>query len=61
MVSLVISDDGVGFEPGWLGAGVPSGLGLVSMRERAAQLNGTFEFDTAPGRGTRILVRIPFR
>jgi signal transduction histidine kinase len=37
------------------------GLGLVMMRERAGQLNGTFDFDTAPGRGTTIHVVIPFR
>jgi signal transduction histidine kinase len=31
------------------------------MRERASQLNGTFEFESAPGRGTTISVEIPFR
>jgi len=31
------------------------------MRERAGQLNGTFEFDSAPGEGTTITVVIPFR
>ena len=58
-VLLTISDDGVGFDAGRLGA--PGGLGLVMMRERATQLNGTFEFDSAPGRGTTINVIIPFR
>jgi signal transduction histidine kinase len=59
MVSLTISDDGVGFEPARLGSS--GGLGLVMMRERATQLNGTFEFESAPGRGTTIRVVIPFR
>jgi signal transduction histidine kinase/ligand-binding sensor domain-containing protein len=58
-VSLEVSDDGAGFDPGQLGAS--GGLGLVMMRERATQLNGTFEFDSAPGRGTTIRVTIPFR
>jgi len=31
------------------------------MRERASQLNGTFEFASAPNRGTTIKVVIPFR
>jgi signal transduction histidine kinase len=31
------------------------------MRERATQLNGTFDFQSAPGRGTTITVVIPFR
>jgi len=59
-VSLSVSDDGVGFDPGHQSH--PSGgLGLIMMRERATQLNGTFEFDSAPGRGTTISVVIPFR
>jgi signal transduction histidine kinase len=31
------------------------------MRERATQLNGTFDFESTPGRGTTIKVVIPFR
>jgi len=58
-VSLTVSDDGVGFEPGRLGTA--GGLGLVMMRERASQLNGRFEFESTPGRGTTIGVVIPFR
>jgi signal transduction histidine kinase len=58
-VSLVVSDDGGGFDPGRLSTA--GGLGLVMMRERATQLNGTFEFESAPGHGTTITVVIPFR
>jgi signal transduction histidine kinase len=54
-----VSDDGVGLDRNRLAAG--GGLGLVMMRERAAQLNGTFDFDSAPGRGTTIRVTVPFR
>jgi signal transduction histidine kinase/ligand-binding sensor domain-containing protein len=59
VVSLSVADDGVGFDPSRLGTS--GGLGLVMMRERASQLNGTFEFESAPGRGTTIKVVIPFR
>ena len=59
MVSLVIADDGAGFDPTRLGTS--GGLGLIMMRERASQLNGTFAFESAPGRGTTITVVIPFR
>jgi two-component system NarL family sensor kinase len=59
VVSVSVADDGVGFDPGRLGTS--GGLGLVMMRERASQLNGTFEFESAPGRGTTIKVVIPFR
>jgi signal transduction histidine kinase/ligand-binding sensor domain-containing protein len=58
-VSLSVSDDGVGFDASRLSS--PGGLGLITMRERASQLDGTFEFDSAPGRGTTIQVVIPFR
>jgi signal transduction histidine kinase len=55
-VGLQIADSGVGFDP----KNVPSaGLGLVSMQERVAVLNGQVAIDAAPGRGTRIEVRIP--
>jgi two-component system CheB/CheR fusion protein len=57
---LVIEDDGVGFDPGeaagWEGG---RGLGLVGMRERAALLGGSFEFESAPGKGTTVFARIP--
>jgi signal transduction histidine kinase/ligand-binding sensor domain-containing protein len=59
VVSLTVTDDGRGFDRTRLAGG--GGLGLVMMRERASQLNGTFEFESAHGRGTTIKVVIPFR
>ncbi len=56
---LTISDDGAGFDPAEVERHGPSGLGLVGIRERVAQLHGTVEIDTAPLAGTRIVVRIP--
>ena len=58
-VSLVVADNGVGFDTGRLNT--VGGLGLVMMRERASQLNGTFHFETVPHGGTTIRVAIPFR
>jgi signal transduction histidine kinase len=49
-----ISDDGVGFR---LESG--AGVGLLSMRERAAEAGGSCLVESAPGRGTRILVHLP--
>ncbi|MGO9841357.1 MAG: two-component regulator propeller domain-containing protein [Candidatus Acidiferrales bacterium] len=58
-VCLSVSDDGVGFSTD--GSEKSGGLGLINMRERVRQLNGTFEFDSAPGRGTTVKVEVPFR
>ena len=58
MVSLTVSD-GRGFDRNRMVT--PGGLGLITMRERASQLNGTFELESEPGRGTTIRVAIPFR
>jgi len=45
------------------GCGVPAehraGVGLTSMRERAAELGGTCVIEPAPGAGTRIYARLP--
>ena len=59
LVVLTVTDDGQGFDANRVG-GV-RGLGLINMRERARQLNGTFELDSAPRRGTTVKVTIPFR
>jgi len=52
---LTLEDDGDGFDPS---AG--HGLGLVIMRERAHSVGGRLEIDAAPGRGTRIRLRLPY-
>ncbi|WP_448002260.1 ATP-binding protein [Agromyces bauzanensis] len=49
-----VDDDGVGIPPR-----VRGGLGLASMRERAAELGGSARFGTAPGGGGRVTVRLP--
>ena len=58
-VHLSVSDDGVGCTPDKVGKS--GGLGLVNMRERVLQLNGTFDFDSEPGHGTTVRVTVPFR
>jgi signal transduction histidine kinase/ligand-binding sensor domain-containing protein len=56
---LSVSDDGIGCIPDQVGRS--GGLGLINMRERVLQLNGTFEFDSKPGHGTTVKVEVPFR
>ncbi|MCB9150471.1 MAG: GAF domain-containing sensor histidine kinase [Caldilineaceae bacterium] len=53
---LTISDNGQGIELNQLG-----GIGIQSMRERAAELGGTFTIYPTKPVGTRIEVRLPWR
>jgi signal transduction histidine kinase len=53
VVEVSISDDGVG------GADPDRGSGLVGLRDRVEALGGTIETTSPPGRGTRLLARIP--
>ena len=54
----VIEDNGRGFVPESRRDGRP-GLGLLSIRERAAQLGGRAEITSTPGAGTRVTVEVP--
>lgn len=52
---LEIHDDGSGLLPD-----CNPGVGLRSMRERAEELGGRCEIDSAPGRGMRVTAYLPF-
>lgn len=58
-VALEIADDGQGFDAEAAQAVADQGLGLRSMRERAAALGARLHVDTAPGRGSRLTVTLP--
>jgi signal transduction histidine kinase len=59
IVCLEITDDGRGFAPNSDYAGH---LGLVSMRERAAQWGGKVEIESSPVRsGVRVFVTLPLK
>jgi signal transduction histidine kinase len=56
-VRLSVEDDGVGIDTD----GPSPGFGLENMRQRAAELAGTFEISRAPGRGTTADVTLPVK
>jgi signal transduction histidine kinase len=56
---MTIEDDGVGFEPAAAARAADRGLGLISIRERVAHLQGTLRVESAPGKGTRLVVEMP--
>lgn len=60
-VSIVIKDDGQGFDVARTEANLHKNknLGLLSMRERAELEKGTLEIRSQPGRGSEVKVEIP--
>ena len=57
-VSVVVEDDGVGFEPGRERDG---GLGVLGMRERVGLLGGRLTIESRPGAGTTFVAEVPLR
>jgi signal transduction histidine kinase len=56
---LEISDDGIGFTPAMDGKG--GGFGIPGMQERSRKIGGTLQIDSAPGKGTKIVVQVPLK
>mgnify|MGYP001759705262 FL=1 len=59
--SLLVQDDGRGFDPAQVSGRVSSagGLGLTQMRERMESRGGQYRVISAPGQGTRVEARLP--
>jgi signal transduction histidine kinase len=51
-----IEDDGIGFDTT---AGQRTGIGLLGIQERVAELGGSVHIDTGEGKGTKLILRIP--
>lgn len=56
---VAIEDDGVGFDAGPGGHERAGTFGLLTMRERAEAVGGTFRLTTTPGSGTRVELQVP--
>jgi signal transduction histidine kinase len=57
-ISLTIEDDGIGFADKEIMA--KKSIGLLAMKERCNMINGYFEITGIPGRGTKVVVTVPF-
>jgi two-component system sensor histidine kinase DegS len=53
---LMIEDDGKGFDTG----GQKEGFGLHNLAARTKLLDGNLHIDSSPGKGTTILIKIPY-
>ncbi len=62
-IVMVIEDDGKGFDLKTTKTEKKSrhGFGLTNMRERVLFLDGHYELESTPGRGTKIEVRVPLK
>jgi signal transduction histidine kinase len=60
-IVATIEDDGCGFAAEGLSTHETpgNGAGLLGMRERVGPLGGKFDLWSSPGKGTRLLVKIP--
>jgi len=56
-INIIIEDNGVGFDSSK--ADTADGMGLQNIKKKIAQLGGTLEIDSTPGRGTTIIIDIP--
>ncbi len=59
-VSVIVEDDGRGFDVSAPEARLNGGVGLVGLVRRAAQVGGRVQIDSTPGWGTRIRADLPY-
>ena len=57
---IVISDDGIGFDPAHVNTDAGKHFGLIFMRERMAQIGGSVTIESQPGSGAIVLLAVPF-
>ena len=60
-LTLVVADDGRGFDPEHAPSRQNGHFGLTGMQERARLIRAEVMLDSSPGEGTRVRVRLPLR
>ena len=58
-LTVLVADNGVGFDPA--ASGDEAGIGLKNLESRMAYLGGRVYFDAMPGRGTTVTLGLPLR
>lgn len=59
-IEIIFEDDGIGFNVTQVEENeLESGLGLRSIKERIHQLQGTFQIESQPGKGTILHIQFP--
>jgi signal transduction histidine kinase len=61
-IIIKVSDQGRGFNPEILDSStIDTGLGLLSIRERANYIGGSLKIESRPAQGSQITLRIPLK
>ena len=58
-IRIAVTDDGCGFDLAGQNADAGKHFGLMSMRERMAQVGGSISIDSRPGSGTTVKLELP--
>ena len=58
-MTIAIRDNGKGFDPSAAEAR-STRLGMTTMQERVIAAGGSLEIESAPGKGTTLMARVPF-
>ncbi len=60
-IKVIVSDKGKGFDPDLIKKRTPESLsfGLFSIQQRLSHIGGNMQIETAPGKGTRIILTVP--
>jgi two-component system, NarL family, sensor histidine kinase DegS len=58
-VIFIIEDDGLGFDTATTKS--KKSFGILGMKERVLLLQGKFDLESSPGKGTKITIGIPLR
>jgi two-component system nitrate/nitrite sensor histidine kinase NarX len=59
-LTIIIEDDGQGFDPAHLPADGRDHFGLKVMRARSVRLGGQIQIESQPGQGSRITLTWPY-
>jgi PAS domain S-box-containing protein len=61
-LAIMVSDAGKGFDTSALETFTgKTGLGLISLRERASYIGGSLTIESTPGKGSRFILRVPIQ
>lgn len=59
ILTLVIKDNGLGFDTGAVEMEAGESYGIIGMKERVELLGGEIDILSAPGAGTQVIIKVP--